>query len=128
MISKSSDDPGIPNILAAASFNCSIAAGCTCASVATSGKGIVAVFNPQMYTSPLTRLNSSGENPRALVTKTAWHPSSSRKLFRRGDFNSNECPASGEMGILILAEGNKSLKILGDHAPAVITRRVQGTG
>jgi hypothetical protein len=39
----------------------------------------------------------------------------------------SECPASREIGISIVADGNKSEKTFGDHAPAVMTRRVHGT-
>jgi hypothetical protein len=77
--------------------------------------------------SALLRLDISGEKPMSSPAKMAWHPASSCSVVQRGDLITSECPASGVIGILAVEEGKRVVKTFGDHAPAVITRRVHGT-
>jgi hypothetical protein len=86
------------------------------------------LFNPARYNSPPVRAKNSGEKPIVSVANIAWHisPSSSSGL-RCGFLRSSECPPSADTGICVVEAGNSVLKTRGDHAPAVMTRRVHRT-
>lgn len=85
------------------------------------------LLRPAMKTSPPIRENNSGENPRVSVAKTAWHVSSSSSPSKKGFLMRTEWPANGAIGILVFAFGNSVEKILGDHAPPVMTSLEHGT-
>lgn len=121
--------PGALIIIALAHcFSCSIAFGLACTSVATSGSGIVVLFNPARYSSPPILANHSGEKPKVSVAKTAWQTSLFVSAGLKWGFRTrSEWPPSEEIGIRVEAEGKSVVKTRGDQAPEDITRRVHGT-
>jgi hypothetical protein len=104
-----------------------IASGFGFASVAVSGRGIMAVFSPARYTSPPALEKNSGENPKFSVANTAWHISSVVPSLKKGFLRRREWPARGAIGILVVALGKSVEKTRGDQAPDAMIRRVHGT-
>jgi hypothetical protein len=101
-----------------------MASGLGSTSLATSGTGIVVLFNPAIYISFLLLLNISGEKSSTSDAKTAWHvsPSFPVRRWRRMEWPARAVTRT-EMGDL----GKRVLKRFGVQTPAVRIIVVQGT-